>query len=333
MKAQRGEFIGPRAPFGYQKSSENPGQLIPDSAAAIIVRKIFEMAASGIGVTGIVRYLNERGLPTPIQYARSNGLSGNFDNGNGNWNSRSVKYILTNRTYTGMLVQGKEKRVIEATHEPLVDSGTFDVIQKAFQARAYNVVPQGQSADNILKGKVICGCCGGKMQRKRGTNHADWYFFTCITKNRQGAGKCTGMYAREEDVFNAIYCQLKIYVSEHYITALQHKQQIQQFNDKIFELAQSSEQSWTNAMEHYEQYVRGEISNEALRTALDVAHEAKAVLAEVMEQKAACEKEYRIFRRLLSASDKRISLSEIMDCVEKIVVDASKKIVVKWSIS
>ena len=114
MKAQRGEFIGPRAPFGYQKSRENPGQLIPDSAAAIIVRKIFEMAASGIGVTGIVRYLNERGLPIPIQYARSNGLSGNFDNGNGNWNNRSVKYILTNRTYTGMLVQGKEKRVIEA---------------------------------------------------------------------------------------------------------------------------------------------------------------------------------------------------------------------------
>ena len=74
-----------------------------------------------------------------------------------------MKYILTNRTYTGMLVQGKEKRVVEATHEPLVDSDTFDAIQKAFQDRAYNVVPQGQSTDNILKGKVICGCCGGKM--------------------------------------------------------------------------------------------------------------------------------------------------------------------------
>ena len=333
MKAQRGEFIGPRAPFGYQKSSENPGQLIPDSAAAIIVRKIFEMAASGIGVTGIVRYLNERGLPTPIQYARSNGLRGNFDNGNGNWNSRSVKYILTNRTYTGMLVQGKEKRVVEATHEPLVNSGTFDAIQKAFQSRAYNVVPQGQSADNILKSKVVCGCCGGKMQRKRGTNHADWYFFTCITKNSLGADKCTGMYAREEDIFNAIYCQLKVYVSEHYITDLQHKQEIQQFNDKIFELAQGSEKAWTNAMEHYEQCVQGEISKEALRAALDAAHEAKAVLAGVTERKAACEKEYSIFRKLLSASDKRISLNEIMDCVEKIVVDVGKKIMVKWNIS
>ncbi len=66
MKAQYGEFIGPKAPFGYQKSSENPNQLIPDPVAAIIVRKIFQMAAEGTGVTGIVRYLNEKGLPTPI---------------------------------------------------------------------------------------------------------------------------------------------------------------------------------------------------------------------------------------------------------------------------
>jgi len=115
MKAQRGEFIGPRAPFGYEKSSGNPSQLIPDPAAAITVRKIFELAADGKGVTAIVRYLNERGLPTPIQYARSNGLVGNYDNGSGSWNSRPVKHILTNRTYAGILVQGEEKRAVEAT--------------------------------------------------------------------------------------------------------------------------------------------------------------------------------------------------------------------------
>ena len=111
------------------------------------------MAVSGTGVTGIVRYLNEQGLPTPIQHARTQGLDGNFDDGNGSWNSRSVKYILTNRTYTGMLIQGKKKRVVEAIHEPLVDPNILDAIQKAFQARAHNVVPQGQSVDNILKGK------------------------------------------------------------------------------------------------------------------------------------------------------------------------------------
>ena len=333
MKAQRGEFVGPRAPFGYQKSNENPSQLIPDPVAAVIVRKIFEMAANGTGVTGIVRYLNERGLPTPIQYARANGLDGNFDDGNGSWNSRSVKYILTNRTYTGMLIQGKEKRAVEATHEPLVDPRAFDAIQKAFQARAYNVVPQGQSTDNILKGRVVCGCCGGKMQRKHGTGHADWHFFTCITKNRLGADKCTGMYAREEDVFNAICRQVKDYVNEHYITNSAYKQKIQEFTSQISDLTQRKTTAWINAMEHYEQYVQGKISKEEFRAVQDIANQAKEALIQATEGKVAYEKQYTKFRKLLSASSKDIPLSEIMDCIEKVVVDSGGKIVVDWSVS
>ena len=290
------------------------------------------MAASGTGVTGIVRYLNERGLPTPIQYARAQGLNGNFDDGNGSWNSRSVKYILTNRTYTGMLVQGKEKRAVEVTHEPLVDAGTFDAIQKAFQVRAYNVVPQGQSADNILKGKVICGCCGGKMQRKRGTGHADWHFFTCITKNRLGADKCTGMYAREEDVFNSIYRQLKEYVNEHYITNSAHKQKIQEYTGQIADLTQRKATAWINAMEHYEQYVQGEISKEEFRAVQDIANQAKEALIQATEGKATYEKQYAQLRKLLSASSKDIPLSEIVDYIDKVVVDGGGKIVVKWII-
>lgn len=331
MKAQRGEFIGPRAPFGYQKSSENHNQLVPDPVSGAVVRKIFEMAAEGTGVTGIVRYLNEHDFPTPIQYARSNGLNGNFDDENGNWNSRSVKYILTNRTYTGMLVQGKEKRAIEATHEPLVDTETFDAIQKSFQAKAYNIAPKEQAAENILKGKVICGCCGGKMQRRRGTGHADWYFFTCITKNRLGAGKCTGMYVREEDIFNAIYRQLKIYVDEHFITDSQYRQHIRDCNEQIYRLAQSSETAWAKAKEYFEKYIQDKVSKEEFRAAQEAANQAKEALIRITEDKAAYETQYNVFRKLLSASRKEITLSEVMDCVGKVVVDVGKKIVVEWN--
>ena len=332
MKAQRGEFIGPRAPFGYQKSISNRNQLVPDPIAVITVRKIFELAANGMGVTAIVRYLNEKEIPTPIQYARSNGLTGNFGDGNGSWNSRSVKYILTNRTYTGMLVQGKEKRAVESTHEPLVDSTEFDAIQKMFQARAYNVVPQEQSADNILKGKVICGCCSGKMQRKRGTGHADWHFFTCITKNRLGANKCTGMYAREEDIFNALYRQLKDYVNEHYTTNSAYTRKAQEFQGKIADLTQRKTAAWINAMEHYEQYVQGEISKEEFHTVQNVANQAKESLIQATESKVTYEKQYALFRKLLSASSKDIPLSEIVDCIDKIIVDTGGKIMVKWNI-
>ena len=332
IKAQRGEFIGPRAPFGYQKSSENHNQLIPDPVSGAVVRKIFEMAAEGMGVTSIVRYLNEHDFPTPIQYARSNGLNGDYDDGNGSWNSRSVRYILTNRTYTGMLVQGKEKRAVEATHEPLVETAVFDAIQKSFQEKAYNIAPKEQVAENILKGKVICGCCGGKMQRRRGTGHADWYFFTCITKNRLGAGKCTGMYVREEDIFNTIYRQLKIYMDEHFITDAQYRQQIRDYNEQINRLTQNSEAAWANAKEYFEKYMQDEVSKEEFSAAQEAANQAKDVFIRAVECKEAYEMQYKVFRNLLSASRKEISLSEIMDYIENIMVDKGGKIVVKWSI-
>ena len=116
------------------------------------------------------------------------------------------------------------------------------------------------------------------MQRKRGTGHADWHFFTCITKNRQGAGKCTGMYAREEDVLSAIYRQLKDYVNEHYITNSAYKQQIQEYTELITDLAKRKTTAWINAMEHYEQYVQGEISKEEFRVVQDIANQAKEAL-------------------------------------------------------
>ena len=124
------------------------------------------------------------------------------------------------------------------THEALVDIDIFDGIQKSFQARAFNLASKNQTTENILKGKIICGCCGGKMQRRRGTNHADWYFFTCITNNRLGAGRCTGMYVREEDTFRAIYHQLKLYLKEHFISTVQYRQEMAEYNNRITHASQ-----------------------------------------------------------------------------------------------
>ena len=45
------------------------------------------------------------------------------------------------------------------------------------------------------------------------------------------------------------------------------------------------------------------------------------------------EKQYAKFRKLLSASSKDIPLSEIVDCIDKVVIDGDGKIVVKWSIN
>lgn len=331
MKAQRGIFIGPRAPFGYQKSKEDFGQIVPDSEAAAIVQSIFKLFADGMGITAIVRYLNENNIPTPIQYARSKGLTGNYDDGNGSWNSRSVKYILTNRTYAGVLVQGKEKRVVAGTHEPLVDTKTFDMIQKQLQAKTFHLSDPSQNTENLLKGNVICGYCGGKMQRKRGTNHANWYFFTCNTNNRLGAGKCTGMYVREEDIFSAIYYQLKLYIQEHFISSLEYDEEMAQLKARLNAQVEFRHAIAENPAMYYEQYVLGEISLDEFKVKQQklrqAAEDQKTIELEIEE----CEQAYSRFFLLCKVRDKKLPLSMIMGEIEKIVVDAGKKIVIKWS--
>ena len=110
---KQGGFVAPRAPFGYQKAPDNCHQLLVDSIAAGVVRRIFDMAVKQMGLTEIVRTLNQEKILTTISYAIENGLEGNYNKGNGLWNTRSVKKILTNITYTGVLVQGKDNIFIE----------------------------------------------------------------------------------------------------------------------------------------------------------------------------------------------------------------------------
>ena len=59
--------------------------------------------------------------------------------------------------------------------------------------------------------------------------------------------------------------------------------------------------------------------------------QAEAELNRAIADKEAYEKQYRVFCKLLKASRKEVPLSEIIDCIERIVVDADLKIMVKWT--
>lgn len=211
-KIKEGKFVSSKAPFGYKKSDASGYQLAVDFKAGEIIKLIFSMAEQNLSLNEIVRRLNISNISTPIQYALSNGLQGNYDGGDTTWNSRSVKYILMNRTYTGDLEQGKEKYIVENTHEPLVSREIFFKVQDRFKKSEVKI-KSSDTPENPLKGKIICGTCGGKMQRRKGSSKAGWYFFTCITNNRKGCSCDTGMYIRESEIMSALsdidICEVK----------------------------------------------------------------------------------------------------------------------------
>ncbi len=332
IKAKRGMFIGPRAPFGYRKSADDYFKLEIDPEAAETVKLIFSMASDGAGTNAIVRYLNENNVLTPIQYARTKGLHGNYDDGDGTWNTRSVKYILKNRTYTGALVQGKEKRVVEGTHPALVDAKTFDRIQAELQRRAFKLTDDenAPSTPNILKGKVICGCCGSKMQRRRGTNHASWYFFTCLTNNRIGSDRCTGMYVREEDIFSAIYYQLKLFVKANIDFSVGYQGKKAALEQEITELQETLSDPMECTRKLYEQFIFKEIDKDTYFVERAKVYAAKEQLENTRHELEIHEQRYQQLIRMRQALNKELPLDEIMDLIESIVVNEGRRIEVKW---
>jgi len=145
MNIRKGLFVGRMAPYGYLKSKENHHILVPDSYAAPIVLKMFEMAAEGIAVSDIVAWLNRSGILPPKRYYFSKGIASEKEaNGHIHWNKSGIYAILKNRAYCGDMVQGKGHTksyvittrpksdwiVVMDTHEAIVCRELFDKVQQ-----------------------------------------------------------------------------------------------------------------------------------------------------------------------------------------------------------
>ena len=68
-KAERGERLGTRAPYGYRKDENDSKKLVVDEEAAAVVRRIFAMCAAGSGPSQIARQLREEQVLCPTTYA------------------------------------------------------------------------------------------------------------------------------------------------------------------------------------------------------------------------------------------------------------------------
>lgn len=253
--AKDGKYIAPRAPYGYCKSPDDCHKLLIDPEATAIVRKIFAMAQAGTSIAEIVRKLNQEGVLPPSLYARQNGLTGRYQDADGCWNAKTVKKILTNYTYTGNLTQGKNWISAVNTHEPIITAEVFNTIQKKFSTTEKR--RREEEPDNPLRGKVICEHCGGKMQRKRGSGRSDWFFFTCITRNRRGKEYCNGAYIRESDIMLAIRQELQTMQPQCLASASQCEDEIVAIKKKLHDLTDIENIQMSKRQEAYERYIVG----------------------------------------------------------------------------
>lgn len=155
VNARRGKLQATPS-FGYR--AEN-GRLVPDSAEAQIVQRIFREFVAGHGLYPIARELNAMGVRT------HRGTP--FEN-------RTVEYILRNPVYIGKLrwnPTGRTRRnfsdeniiVADSDHEPLVTPELWDAAQRRLDEVkvqwGYKARPSTE-LKHWLSGIVRCSSCG-----------------------------------------------------------------------------------------------------------------------------------------------------------------------------
>lgn len=174
LSVQNGNFIGQKPPYGYRKIVIKDGKrkchtLEPDPERAPIVKMVFELYASGVSACEIARRLRSMGIPT------SDG---------GAWTVASIKPMLTNDHYIGMVHWNRRKTVkvvedgeVVATrprshdylsypgrHPAIIEKDLWDAVQ-AVLGKHPPVKDKAKYA-NPFAGLVYCQC-GAIMSRRQ----------------------------------------------------------------------------------------------------------------------------------------------------------------------
>ena len=206
VKRKCGKFIGSFAGYGYQKDPKDKNHLVPDEPAANIVLLIFNMKTEGYSDGVIAQHLNHMGVLPPMAYKHACGIpfNGGYHIGTDSvWHAASIRRILKNELYTGMAVQGKNRKInykvnkncpidekewirVPNAYEPIIPRDIFDSVQKLLLLDT-RTAPQSDRVDE-LSGLVKCADCGQNMTRRSTEkNGKKYYYYHCSTyKNGMG---------------------------------------------------------------------------------------------------------------------------------------------------
>ncbi len=190
--------------YGYRKDPEDKHHWLLDEEAAAVVRRIFQLSASGYGPQQIANILRDDKVERPSVYMAKRGqgtqknstdMSRPYD-----WCCTSVSNILAKPEYMGHTVNFRsykesykdkiaikrppeEWTVFENTHEAIVDAETWKLAQRSRQTVRRT---DTTGAANPLTGLVYCADCGAKMYNHRGRKQAE--------KENRGKDPASGLY-------------------------------------------------------------------------------------------------------------------------------------------
>lgn len=183
VKARRG-FVAGGVVYGYRNLEIKEGytrvrvEYAIDENQASIVREIFERYVAGAGAKSIAKDLNRRLVPAPRAGKR----------GTGSWTPTSIRPMLQNERYKGVLVWGRVKKSyedgtkvrtqtpedqwtrVDAPHLRIISDELWAAARKRERSKVAmgRSRPSGAKPKYLLSGLSRCGICGGPIQVANG---------------------------------------------------------------------------------------------------------------------------------------------------------------------
>ena len=246
---EEGHFTGGLAPYGYDlvksgrvnKRKHELYELAINEDEAAVVRMIFEKYVNeGYGAQRIATWLNEQG------YRARSGKP---------WHHASIRGMLCNLTYTGVLRCGEARSEI-LPELKIIDSAQFEAAQeirraRANQAEANRTVPINTRGQSLLAGNVYCAHCGARLNlttngkyRKRSDGSVDKtprIRYICYGKTRKQT-ECDGptgytMHVLDgiiDQVVHRIFSQIRG-VSKHELVSSRYQEEVRRRKAKLKE--------------------------------------------------------------------------------------------------
>ena len=283
-KAEKGEFIGAFAPYGYKKHPKDITKLVVDEEAAEVVRYIFSEYNKGNGLAYIARRLNERKIECPSVYKQRT-CKFHCKTITGLWGHATVRAILTNKVYIGELIQRKgemvsykvkkyislpesEHIIKKHAHEPIVSEETFQLAQNILKTKTHKK-QEKHFTNHLLSGLLYCPRCGSKYRYQKQPGLEKDNVAICSTYNRYGKEYCSRVAIRESMLNEAVKRDLKVMakkrIDKKTLIKIEEIDKISKEKTKMektkFEVKRRMEQIDRRIKSSYEDKVEGILTN------------------------------------------------------------------------
>lgn len=308
-KMQKGGLHMSRAPLGYDiEVIDGERRLVINKYEAELIREVYALYLSGTGVVSIAKHMN----------GHSRGKEG------GVWDSKYVKIVLKNPTYTGRNhfkpdQWEEERRIITpGDHEAIISIEQFVEVHKMMERRSNGHMSK-HSYDYPYASIVKCAKCGAtyvgnsSKQKLASGTHKLYRSYRC--RNNYANNTCDSPGISEQSLNLLIFGRLQITSEKIQDKKLKQKARAdKRMLDKEVEMSKRRRKNWMLALGD------GKLSSDDYAELMD---EEDLRLKGVMEQYT----EHEEYINELTPEEIRSTMNQLQDHWDMVEVDTQKQLI------